>query len=65
MNSYYKPRVPDDNKCPHNDGVICYPNQKDCSKCGWNPDVAKVRKLRICEKLGIKLPDCLRDTNKR
>lgn len=31
--------------CPHNDGVEC--DQKQCYRCGWNPDVEKRRKEKI------------------
>ena len=29
--------------CKYNAGVGCEPNHRHCQKCGWNPDVAKVR----------------------
>lgn len=29
--------------CPFNEGVDCF--KKDCSNCGWNPDVEKKRRV--------------------
>ena len=31
--------------CPNNSGVLCW--RMDCSKCGWNPEVAFERKEKI------------------
>lgn len=43
--------------CPHNPAVGCYPHQKHCESCGWNPDVAKARLEAFCKKHGITLPE--------
>lgn len=29
--------------CPYNEGVACWPNQRKCPQCGWNPEVAEKR----------------------
>lgn len=34
----YKPGTP----CPNNDAVICS-DHSQCSRCGWDPEVAKKR----------------------
>lgn len=34
-------------ECPNNSGVIC--SKKECNRCGWNPDVATARSLKILE----------------
>ena len=39
--------------CPYNEGVTC--ERRTCTSCGWNPAVAKLRSLRIREKLGVLL----------
>lgn len=33
------------NKCPHNTYVAC--EKKDCSHCGWDPQVAAMRRYEI------------------
>lgn len=45
--------------CINNAGVVCLPETKHCDTCGWDPDVARVRLLKICEERGIALPDFL------
>ena len=42
--------------CPHNGGVQCRPQERNCKNCGWDPDVAQNRLEKICKKLGIALP---------
>ena len=32
-------------RCPHNEFVVC--SMKKCTRCGWNPDVAKARLEKI------------------
>ncbi len=34
-----------DNACPHNDACRC--TRKNCSRCGWNPTVAKMRLAKL------------------
>lgn len=34
------------NACQYNEGVYCFPIG-GCSKCGWNPEVARKRSERI------------------
>ena len=36
--------------CQYNSGVSCVP-MGDCSKCGWNPEVARKRFERILARL--------------
>lgn len=43
-------------KCPHNDAVGCFPSQRNCNRCGWNPDVAKERLEKFCKKHGVTMP---------
>ena len=38
--------------CEYNTGVACDPKTKDCSKCGWNPAVAKARLDKFCHAQG-------------
>jgi len=45
--------------CMYNKGVGCSetPSCLTCGKCGWNPDVERVRKERIWATLKILDPD--------
>ena len=43
--------------CRFNEGVACDPKNQTCSKCGWNPEVAKVRLDCICKTMGIEVPE--------
>ena len=38
--------------CPHNREVRCW--TQTCDKCGWDPEVAKRRKIAIEEELGVR-----------
>lgn len=29
--------------CPNNNSVYCYPSERKCESCGWNPEVSKRR----------------------
>ena len=42
--------------CRHTDGVVCWPGARKCDKCGFDPDVARRRLEKYCEKHGIDLP---------
>lgn len=42
------------NSCKFNGGVECYPNERRCNKCGWNPEVAQRRIQEALMKYGIK-----------
>jgi hypothetical protein len=42
----WKPGTP----CDNNDAVIC-PDKTRCSKCGWDPEVAKKRLARLEKEL--------------
>ena len=35
--------------CPYNNAVFCYPSERRCESCGWNPTEAKHRLDRIIE----------------
>lgn len=41
-------------KCPFRDNVSCYPSQKHCESCGWNPVVAKERLEKFYKEHGYK-----------
>lgn len=41
-------------KCPFRDNVFCYPSQKHCESCGWNPVVAKQRLDKFYKDHGYK-----------
>lgn len=28
-------------QCPHNEGCACYPQKRDCDRCGWKPKEEK------------------------
>lgn len=56
-----EPQKPEAPTCIHNDAVICDPANRVCNRCGWDPDVAKVRLLNICRQMGIGLPQCLKE----
>lgn len=57
MSNYYKRTKPEPPTCPHNDHVVCYPTERHCSTCGFDPAVAKARLEEIRRKLGIPVPD--------
>ena len=37
--------------CPFNQAVDCDKDNRNCDKCGWNPDVDKERKEKTRERL--------------
>jgi hypothetical protein len=39
-------------ECPHNNGVVC--TMKNCTSCGWHPNVASVRLDKIRKDMGSK-----------
>lgn len=41
--------------CRYNPGVVCFPGERKCSGCGWNPDVAKARLNRFCSTQKIQI----------
>lgn len=43
-------------RCPHNDGVICYPGERQCDRCGWDPEVGQARLEKFCKQHGIAVP---------
>lgn len=43
-------------KCPHNDAVGCFPSQKHCSSCGWNPEVSQERLEKFLKTHGVTIP---------
>lgn len=46
-------------KCPScitNEGVKCWPGERKCSECGWNPVVSRARLNAFCKAHGIKRP---------
>lgn len=40
-NEDFKPYIEPEFICPHNEGISCL--CKNCSTCGWNPEVAQKR----------------------
>lgn len=36
-------------ECSFNKEVLCRPNKRHCSTCGWNPEVAKSRLEKITQ----------------
>ena len=44
-------------KCQYNNGVGCARNDRKCATCGWNPEVAKIRKEKIYAKRGLVYAD--------
>ena len=36
-------------ECPYQEAVFCYPSERKCERCGWNPEVAKCRLDKIIE----------------
>ena len=48
MDNRRKPKV-----CPHNDACECTEAQRQCWKCGWNPEVAKRRMAKMLKKKGV------------
>lgn len=49
--AYYHMQAPEE-VCHFNNGVLCglwaSPTGKDhCARCGWNPEVSKIRKERL------------------
>lgn len=57
MSNNYTPIKPEPPACPHNDGVTCDPEERNCAACGWDPAVGQARLVQICKKLGIQVPD--------
>lgn len=47
--------------CPNNSEVSCHPGKRNCAACGWHPDVAMVRLVKICNEMGIELPAFLKE----
>lgn len=47
--------------CPLNADVVCWPEDRHCDTCGWNPIVAKARLVKICNDMGIELPEILKE----
>lgn len=47
-----KHKPPEPPRCMFNDGVVCWPNEKTCDKCGWCPKVAAMRIQRLKERKG-------------
>ena len=41
--------------CKFNEGVDCSPFNRHCERCGWNPELAKARLEKFCNKRGIVL----------
>ena len=39
-----------------NEAVVCLPEERHCTACGWNPEVAKDRLEKFCAERDIKLP---------
>ena len=37
-------KLPESPSCIYNHGVTCFPQNRACEKCGWNPEVEKKRK---------------------
>ena len=37
-------KLPEPPSCIYNPGVTCFPKNRVCDKCGWNPTVEKKRK---------------------
>ncbi len=37
--------------CQYNNGVDCFPGERHCEKCGWNPVVADKRLKQIVAEL--------------
>ena len=35
--------------CQYNEAVFCYPSERHCESCGWNPAEAKRRLAKIKE----------------
>lgn len=46
----YYPRWKPGAPCPNKEAVIC-PDRSKCSKCGWDPEVAKKRLDAVKEEL--------------
>lgn len=40
----------DRNCCTYNKMIDCSSEYKPCHKCGWNPDVKKMRVQNLCTK---------------
>jgi hypothetical protein len=35
--------------CPHNSGLICEPDARNCKTCGWSPEVSEARRKALRE----------------
>ena len=57
MSNNYIRITQDPPQCPYNDGVNCDPRGRQCRSCGWHPTVAENRLEKICQELGIQLPE--------
>lgn len=47
--------------CPFNQGVECWPTQRNCVSCSWNPVVAKARIVKYCRSRNIQIPEKYRE----
>lgn len=47
---------PDAPTCPHNEGVVCWPSERICETCGWDPNVAEARLEKFCRIHHIPVP---------
>lgn len=43
--------------CPLNEGVVCWPGERNCSGCGWHPFIAKKRLEHYCSTHGVRVPE--------
>lgn len=50
-----KAAQPKEVQCNHNSTVFCK-EPKRCASCGWNPEVAAVRRDEILKRLGVVMP---------
>ena len=46
--------VAKDFDCKYNHLLECPPEQRQCWRCGWNPDVSCERRKKLAEKLNKK-----------
>jgi hypothetical protein len=46
-----KQNPPEPPKCMYNDGVVCWPKEKDCDNCGWCPKVEARRNRQFRERM--------------
>lgn len=49
--------IPNYPTCPLNEAVCCSPENRNCGECGWNPVVDRHRLIRICNAMGIEVPE--------